>query len=125
MNVTDYRALSFDVYGTLIDWEAGIGSVLTAWAGTQGLALSEEELLVTYAANEAAVAAAIATVAELKDPTESPLYAPFKKLPTTIPAAEQARLQAQARPAASGPDRIHAGSAPAGCTAGAKGDRRC
>lgn len=57
MNVTDYRALSFDVYGTLIDWEAGIGSVLTAWAGTQGLALSEEELLVTYAANEAAVAA--------------------------------------------------------------------
>ena len=28
----------------------------------------------------------IATVAELKDPTESPLYAPFKKLPNSIPA---------------------------------------
>src|SRR6185437_12086164 len=44
----------------------------------------------------------IATVAELKDPTESPLYAPFKKLPNTVPAAEQAKLQAQARAAISG-----------------------
>ncbi|KAG0751030.1 hypothetical protein G6F24_014707 [Rhizopus arrhizus] len=44
----------------------------------------------------------IATVAELKDPTESPLYAPVKKLPNSIPAAEQARLQAQAREAISG-----------------------
>ena len=57
MDLSNYRALSFDVYGTLIDWEAGIGSVLTAWAGTQGLALSQEDLLVAYAANEAAVAA--------------------------------------------------------------------
>lgn len=44
----------------------------------------------------------IATVAELNDPTESPLYAPFKKLPASIPAAEQAQLQAQARAAISG-----------------------
>lgn len=56
MDLTKYRALSFDVYGTLIDWEAGIASVLSQWAGTEGLALSDEELLVTYAANEAAAA---------------------------------------------------------------------
>ncbi|WMJ70992.1 DUF885 family protein [Stenotrophomonas sp. 24(2023)] len=44
----------------------------------------------------------IATVAELKDPTESPLYAPFKKLPNSIPAAEQERLRTQAAAAISG-----------------------
>jgi len=44
----------------------------------------------------------ISTVAELKDPTESPLYEPLKKLPNSIPAAEQAKLQAEARQAISG-----------------------
>ena len=44
----------------------------------------------------------ISTVAELKDPTESPLYEPLKKLPQSIPAAEQAKLQAEARQAISG-----------------------
>lgn len=45
---------------------------------------------------------AISNVADLKDPTESPLYAPFKKLPASMPQAEQAALQAQAREAISG-----------------------
>ncbi len=44
----------------------------------------------------------IATVAELKDPTTSPLYTPFKKLPASIPAAEQAALREQAAAAISG-----------------------
>ncbi|HEX7988998.1 MAG TPA: DUF885 family protein, partial [Stenotrophomonas sp.] len=44
----------------------------------------------------------ISTVAELKDPTESPLYEPLKKLPNSIPAAEQAKLQADAKQAISG-----------------------
>lgn len=53
---TQYTALSFDCYGTLIDWEAGIGSVLAQWARTSGSDLSEEELLVAYSGHEAAVA---------------------------------------------------------------------
>lgn len=56
VNLADYDALSFDCYGTLIDWEAGISGVLASWAGEAGLGLSAEELLVTYADNEARVA---------------------------------------------------------------------
>lgn len=55
MNLNDFDALSFDCYGTLIDWEAGIGSVLTAWAKRRGLTMSEEELLTAYADIEAAM----------------------------------------------------------------------
>jgi 2-haloacid dehalogenase len=52
MNLGDYDALSFDCYGTLIDWETGILSVLGAWAREAGLDLTEEQLLVAYADNE-------------------------------------------------------------------------
>jgi 2-haloacid dehalogenase len=55
LELTDYRALSFDCYGTLIDWETGIAAVLAPWAREQGLALSDDELLRTYADHEAAV----------------------------------------------------------------------
>jgi putative hydrolase of the HAD superfamily len=54
-NLTEYRALSFDCYGTLIDWEAGIAAVLRPWAVEVALDLEEEELLLAYADNEAAV----------------------------------------------------------------------
>ena len=46
-------ALSFDCYGTLIDWEAGIARVLAPWAEEVGLDLTDEELLLAYAENEA------------------------------------------------------------------------
>ncbi len=49
----DFQALSFDCYGTLIDWEAGIGAVLTAWADRRGLNLDSESLLTSYASHEA------------------------------------------------------------------------
>lgn len=55
LDLTKYKALSFDCYGTLIDWEAGIAAVLAPWAREQGLDLTGEELLLAYAGNEAAV----------------------------------------------------------------------
>jgi putative hydrolase of the HAD superfamily len=54
IDLTRFRALSFDCYGTLIDWETGIAAVLAPWAREQGLALSDEELLLAYADSEAA-----------------------------------------------------------------------
>lgn len=53
MNLADYDALSFDCYGTLIDWEAGIAEVLGAWAREVDLELGDEELLLAYADHEA------------------------------------------------------------------------
>jgi 2-haloacid dehalogenase len=55
VDLTRFRALSFDCYGTLIDWEAGIAAVLGPWARAAGLDLDDERLLETYAGNEAAV----------------------------------------------------------------------
>jgi 2-haloacid dehalogenase len=58
LDLTRYKALSFDCYGTLIDWETGIAAVLVPWAREQALELADEELLTAYAENEAAVAEA-------------------------------------------------------------------
>jgi 2-haloacid dehalogenase len=53
LNLTDFEALSFDCYGTLIDWEAGLAAVLTPWAREHCLTVSTGELLERYAAAEA------------------------------------------------------------------------
>jgi 2-haloacid dehalogenase len=55
LDLTTFKALSFDCYGTLIDWEAGLGAVLVPWAREQGLDQTDEELLLAYADHEAAV----------------------------------------------------------------------
>jgi 2-haloacid dehalogenase len=55
LDLTTFTVLSFDCYGTLIDWETGIGAVLEPWAREQGLDLTIEELLVAYGDSEAAV----------------------------------------------------------------------
>jgi 2-haloacid dehalogenase len=49
----EFEALSFDCYGTLIDWEAGISAILVPWAREQGLDVTEGELLERYAEAEA------------------------------------------------------------------------
>src|SRR5204863_9404705 len=52
MRLTDFDALSFDCYGTLIDWEAGLAAVLGPWPRSRGLALSGEALLAAYSGHE-------------------------------------------------------------------------
>jgi 2-haloacid dehalogenase len=53
MRLSDFDALSFDCYGTLIDWESGIASVLTPWAAGHGVRLTSEQLLERFATAEA------------------------------------------------------------------------
>jgi 2-haloacid dehalogenase len=54
MKFTDFEALSFDCYGTLIDWEAGLSAVLDPWARARGLDQTSEQLLTEYSAAEEA-----------------------------------------------------------------------
>jgi 2-haloacid dehalogenase len=58
MEFPDFEALSFDCYGTLIDWEAGLLAVLGPWARARGLELAGEQLLTAYAQVETALEAA-------------------------------------------------------------------
>jgi 2-haloacid dehalogenase len=54
MDLTKYAALSFDCYGTLIDWEAGILGVLRPWTVERGLDVDDDRLLAVYADHESA-----------------------------------------------------------------------
>ena len=53
MELASFDALSFDCYGTLIDWESGIAAVLGPWARARGLDLDDEALLAAYSGHEA------------------------------------------------------------------------
>ena len=55
LDLTIFKALSFDCYGTLIDWEAGIAAVLGPWSAEQGLELGDDRLLSAFAGHEAVV----------------------------------------------------------------------
>ncbi|WP_309067026.1 haloacid dehalogenase type II [Microbacterium sp.] len=55
LDLTAYSALSFDCYGTLIDWEAGIAAILGPWGRRHDPSLTDEDVLVAYAEHEAAV----------------------------------------------------------------------
>ena len=48
-----FEVLTFDCYGTLIDWEAGIGAGLGAVTRAHDVDVADEELLTTYAGHEA------------------------------------------------------------------------
>jgi 2-haloacid dehalogenase len=53
VKLTDFDALSFDCYGTLIDWESGLAAVLSPWARARGAQLDDETLLAAYSTHEA------------------------------------------------------------------------
>jgi 2-haloacid dehalogenase len=55
LDLTKFKALSFDCYGTLIDWEAGLLAVLSPWASEQSFDIADEEVLLAFAGNEGAV----------------------------------------------------------------------
>ena len=58
MRLTDFTALSFDCYGTLIDWEAGILATLRPWAARHGLAVGDDALLAEFSRIEPQLQAA-------------------------------------------------------------------
>jgi 2-haloacid dehalogenase len=53
----EFEALTFDCYGTLIDWEAGISRALGGMLSKHAIAPDVEELLQRYAGHEAALEA--------------------------------------------------------------------
>ena len=52
-----FEVITFDCYGTLIDWEAGIGTAFQKAAGEDGVRFDESRIIETYAASERAVEA--------------------------------------------------------------------
>jgi 2-haloacid dehalogenase len=51
----DFELLTFDCYGTLVDWETGILEVLKPWASANAVAAGSEELLAAFGTAESAV----------------------------------------------------------------------
>jgi 2-haloacid dehalogenase len=54
MKFDDFRVLTFDCYGTLIDWEAGILEVLRPWILKAGISESDAEILGAFGEAESA-----------------------------------------------------------------------
>ena len=55
MNLGDIKVLTFDCYGTLIDWESGILGALRDVLGGRGIERSDDELLALFAAVESPI----------------------------------------------------------------------
>ena len=54
MKLTDFRALTFDCYGTLIDWESGIYTALQSLLERGAVTADRESVLATFAQHESA-----------------------------------------------------------------------
>src|SRR5207302_4997181 len=66
VNFAQFEVLTFDCYGTLIDWETGILSALRPILKRQGIAVSDESLLESYA--------------EAESSAESGVFMPYKEV---------------------------------------------
>jgi 2-haloalkanoic acid dehalogenase type II len=55
MRLTDFKVLTFDCYGTLIDWESGILAALQPLLGKLGGKVDDEAALVAFARHESAL----------------------------------------------------------------------
>ncbi len=53
MQLTDFKILTFDCYGTLIDWETGINMAVQPLLTRSGKALGRDQVLETFARHEA------------------------------------------------------------------------
>ena len=51
-DLSAFSAMSFDCYGTLIDWETGILAALRPWLDASGLEVSDEKVLEIFAEQE-------------------------------------------------------------------------
>jgi len=52
MRLTEFKALSFDCYGTLIDWESGIVAALQPLVARSGVHLTQDDVLETFGRHE-------------------------------------------------------------------------
>ena len=66
LDFSHFRAITFDCYGTLIDWEAGILGAIRPVLLAHGAALSDSEILRVYS--------------ELEAEAESSHYQPYRKI---------------------------------------------
>ena len=55
LRLSDFDAVTFDVYGTLIDWEPSIVAFLQAWAQEQRVTASGDELIMSFDRARAAI----------------------------------------------------------------------
>ena len=61
MRLSDFKALSFDCYGTLIDWETGVIQALRPLLARHGVAPSNDEIVAAFDNVERVLATAGAT----------------------------------------------------------------
>ena len=48
LSLSDFDAVTFDVYGTLIDWEPGIIDFLQRWADRNAISAPAQDLLMAF-----------------------------------------------------------------------------